>query len=103
MRWMRQIWQRFTGTRLALIEAENKRLRETNFALEDLLEQRDKELRAAINTSLAQAGVAPLPPHEEVKPPVRKMTMRRLTWQQRQRLYAVATMPKPEEKKKEAS
>jgi hypothetical protein len=95
MKHLAEFWRSlFTSTETALLRAENKRLKETNFALEDENEQLRKELRGTVNTVLSQAGVAPLPPHEEVKAPVRKMTMRRLTFQQRQRLYAAVTAPK---------
>lgn len=97
MNWLRKLWRRFAGTDAALLRAENKRLGEANFALEDDNEDLRKELRAAVNTVLSQAGVAPLPPHEDLNPPIRKMRMRRLTWQQKQRLYAAATAPKEKE------
>lgn len=71
------------------------RLRETNLALEAELEQSRKETRAAVNTLLSQAGVTPLPPAEEVKTHTERM--RRLTWQQQQRLHAIATAPKQKE------
>lgn len=100
MKRLLKLWQSFwTSKQTALLRAENTRLRETAFALQDENERLQAELRAAVNNLLAQAGAAPLPPHEDVKPPVRKLAMRRLTFQQRQRLYAVATMPKPDERK----
>ena|ERR1700758_3201401 len=89
--WLRNL---FTSKRTALLEAENLRLRETNLALEAELEQSRKETRAAVNTLLSQAGVAPLPPAEEVKTHTERM--RRLTWQQQQRLHALKTMPDSE-------
>ena len=90
--WLRNL---LTSKRTALLEAENARLRETNLALEVELDQSRGEVRAAINNSLSQAGVSPLPPHEEVKTEVPRM--RRLTNQQRQRIYAVQTAPKAKE------
>jgi hypothetical protein len=92
MSWLRNL---FTSKRTALLEAEVSRLRETNLALEAELEQSRKETRAAVNTLLSQAGVAPLPPAEEVKTQTQRM--RRLTFQQKQRLYAVETQPKEQE------
>jgi hypothetical protein len=90
--WLRNL---VTSKRTALLEAEVSRLRETNLALEAELDQSRKETRAAVNTLLSQAGVAPLPPAEEVKTPTERM--RRLTFQQRQRLHAIATAPKAKE------
>jgi hypothetical protein len=90
--WLKNWWRLITtSTELALVKAENRRLRESNLALEDELENSRAELRAAVNNLLSQAGVAPLPPHEEIKPPANRM--RRLTLGQRQRLYAIATTP----------
>jgi hypothetical protein len=86
--WLRNL---FTSKRTALLEAEVSRLRETNLALEAELEQSRKETRAAVNTLLSQAGVTPLPPAEEVKTYPERM--RRLTWQQKQRVYAERTRP----------
>jgi hypothetical protein len=88
-KWLRNL---LTSKRTALLEAENMRLRETNLALEAELEQSRKETRAAVNTLLSQAGVTPLPPAEEVKTYPERM--RRLTWQQRQRLHALETASK---------
>jgi hypothetical protein len=84
-------------TKLALARAENARLRQSHAALERELEDTRKDLRAAVNNLLSQAGAPPLPPHEEIKPPANMP--RRLSHHQRQRLYALATMPKPAEKK----
>jgi hypothetical protein len=92
MTWLRNL---FTSKRTALLEAEVERLRETNAALESELDQSRKETRAAVNNALSQAGVAPLPPHEETKTPTQRM--RRLTLQQQQRMYAVDTAPKQKE------
>ena len=89
LKWIRNF---FTSKRTALLEAENVRLRETNLALESELEESRKETRAAVNTLLSQAGVTPLPPAEEVKTHTERI--RRLTYQQKQRLYAVQTAPK---------
>ncbi len=88
MNWLRDL---FTSKRTALLEAEVSRLRETNLALEAELDQSRRETRAAVNTLLSQAGVAPLPPAEEVKTPTERM--RRLSFQQKQRMYAVKTAP----------
>lgn len=87
---LKQLWRTCTtSTELALAKAENRRLKETNFALEEELGQARKELRAAVNNLLSQGGVAPLPPDEEIKPPTGRI--RHLTHQQAQRLYAVRT------------
>jgi hypothetical protein len=91
---IKAFWRRITtSTEVALLRAENKRLREANFVLEEEIDAARKELRAAVNNLLSQAGVAPLPPNEEIKPPAHRH--RNLTLQQRQRLYAVATTPAP--------
>ena|ERR1700675_439310 len=82
-----------TSTQFALIEAENERLKETCFVLENENDDLRKDLRAAVNNLLSEAGATPLPPDESVKPTERKMTHRRLSWQQRQRVYAVETRP----------
>lgn len=97
MTWLRELWRKWTtSSELALLKAENRRLKEANFALEEELGDTKKELRAAVNNLLSHAGVAPLPPHEETPPP--RNRMRNLTLQQRQRLYAVATAAKPPQK-----
>lgn len=97
MRWLKELWGRWTTSKeVALLQAENQRLWDTNGVLQAELEQSRKETRAAVNTLLGQAGIAPLPPSEEVKPPAKRF--RRLTFQQRQRIHALATVPKREEK-----
>jgi TPP-dependent pyruvate/acetoin dehydrogenase alpha subunit len=97
MDWILKQWRAFwVSPETLLLRAENRRLKETNLALEEELEQSRKELRAAVNNLLSHAGAAPLPGAEEVKAPTGRI--RHLTWQQRQRLYAVQTAPKPEEK-----
>lgn len=84
MKFLRAIWYWLTtSTQFALIEAENQRLKETNAALEKENAVLRKELRALTNTILGQAGVAPLPPAEELKPVPR---MRRMTSQQQRRV-----------------
>lgn len=65
------------------MEAENQRLKETNAAIEEELALVRRENRALTNTILGQAGVAPLPPAEELKPVPR---MRRMTGQQQRRV-----------------
>lgn len=95
MKWIKQFWRNLVAEK-ALLKAENKRLRETNFALEEENEQLRKDLRGSLNTLLSQAGVQPLPDAEQVKTPTGRM--RHLTLQQRQRLYAIQTTPKQIEK-----
>jgi hypothetical protein len=91
---IKAFWRRITtSTEVALLRAENKRLRESNFVLEEEIAEAHKELRAAVNNLLSQAGVAPLPPNEEIKAPAHRT--RHLTHQQRQRLYAIKTTPAP--------
>ena len=92
MNWLRTLWGRLF-IEAALLRAENKRLRETCLVLEDENAELKKDLRAAVNNLLSEAGATPLPSHEELKPPSRKMANRRLTWQQRQRIYAQETAP----------
>lgn len=97
MRWLRNFWRRLTtSTETALLRQENRQYKETNFVLEEELAQARKEIRALENTALAQAGATPLPPHDEIVPVVKRI--RHLTHQQRQRMYAIATVPKREEK-----
>lgn len=86
-------WWRSLFTEKALLRAENRRLRESNFAVEEELQQLRCEIRGAVNTALAQAGCTPLPGAELVKTPA-VPRMRKLTLQQRQRMYALETMPK---------
>lgn len=84
MKYLRALWYWLTtSTQFALVEAENQRLKETNAALEEENVLLRKESRALTNTILGQAGVAPLPPAEEVKPVPR---MRRMTTQQQRRV-----------------
>jgi hypothetical protein len=90
LKWWRDLW---TSTETALLRAENKRLRETCLVLEDESEALRKDLRSAVNNLLSEAGATPLPPHENVKPAERKMAHRRLSWQQKQRIYALETKP----------
>lgn len=75
MNWLRRFWERVSGIRLALVEAENARLVETNQVLELEVAQLRGEVRALENTVLSQAGVAPLPPlaDEAVKPAVNRV------------------------------
>lgn len=82
MEWLHNLWLRISGTRLALLEAENERLRETNAVLEEENAALRKDVRALENTVLGQAGVAPLPPAEEVRPVPRT---RHLTVRQQRR------------------
>ena len=90
----RKFWQSlWTSSETLLLRAENKRLRETCLAIEDENEALKKDLRAAVNNLLSEAGAAPLPADETVKPAERKLTHRRLSWQQRQRVYARETTP----------
>ncbi len=97
MNWLKTFWRKLTtSTEVALLKNENRRLRETNFALEEELEQARKELRAAVNNLLSHSGASPLPGSEEVKRPTGRI--RHLTHQQQQRLYAIQTAPKPEQK-----
>lgn len=94
MKWLKTFWQGlWTSKEVALLRAENKRIRETCLVLEDENEDLRKDLRAAVNNLLAEAGAAPLPEAETVKPPERKMVHRHLSFQQRQRLYAQQTKP----------
>lgn len=96
MNWLKKLWRDWTTSKeMALLQAENKRLKESNFILEDENERLRNELRGAVNTLLSQAGVAPLPGVEEVKTVTPRI--RRMSWQQRQRMYAVETMPKEKE------
>lgn len=78
MTWLRQIWERVCGTRLALVEAENESLLATNAALEDENYRLRAEQRALTNSLLSGAGVAPLPPVNE-EPPKPIQRIRRLT------------------------
>ena len=88
--WLRSFWQRITTPpELFLLRAENRRLKDTNLALEEENTEIKRDLRGAINTTLAQAGAQPLPGAEEVKPPTNRM--RNLSHQQAQRLYALRT------------
>ncbi len=90
LKWWRDLW---TSTETALLRAENKRLRETCLVLEDEVETLKKDLRAAVNNLLTEAGATPLPGNESVKAPERKMVHRHLSWQQQQRIYAFDTKP----------
>lgn len=97
MNWLRNIWERVCGTRLALIEAENARFRETNAVLEEELASARREIRALENSLLSGAGVAPLAPIEDLKTkPIQRV--RRLSLLQRQRVHELKTLPKQEEK-----
>lgn len=89
MNWLRQL---FTSKRTALLEAEVALLRETNIVLEYELTQSRKETRAAVNNLLSQAGMVPLPA-DEVKPATPHI--RRLTYQQKQRIHAAETADVP--------
>ena len=96
MTWLRRIWERVCGTRLALVEAENARLLDTNAALEEENSALRREVRALENSLLSGAGVAPLPGVEEVKAkPIQRI--RRLSLHQRQRVHELKTTPKKEE------
>lgn len=98
MTWLRQIWERVCGTRLALIEAENSLLLETNAVLEEELASARRDIRALENSLLSGAGVAPLSELEEVKTkPIQRI--RRLSLLQRQRVHEMKTTPKQEEKR----
>src|SRR6266702_2604108 len=87
--WWRGLW---TSTETALLRAENRRLKETCLALEEENEALKTDLRSAVNNLLAEAGATPLPPHEAVKPDT-KPRLRRLSWQQQQRMHAFETKP----------
>jgi len=90
MQWFKSFWQRITTPpELFLLRAENRRLKETNLALEDENAELRRDIRGAVNTALSQAGAQPLPGAEEVKAPTGRM--RNLTHQQAQRLYALRT------------
>lgn len=78
MAWLRQIWERVCGTRLALVEAENELLLATNRALEEENFRLRAEQRALTNSLLSGAGIAPLPPVNE-EPPKPISRIRRLT------------------------
>ena len=94
LRILNKFWQSlWTSSEALLLRAENKRLRETCLVLEDENEGLKKDLRAAVNNLLSEAGAAPLPTDETVKPAERKLSHRRLSFQQRQRLYVRETTP----------
>lgn len=96
---LKQLWRNLTtSTEFALVKAENRRLLNTNLALEEELAQAQKELRAAVNNLLTHAGAAPLPGAEEVKPPSGRI--RNLSWQQQQRIHAVKTQAEQVEQTK---
>ena len=90
LNWWRGLW---TSQETALLRAENKRLKETCLVLEDELEAAKKDLRAAVNNLLSEAGAAPLPTDDTVKPAGKKLNHRRLSFQQRQRIYVQQTTP----------
>jgi hypothetical protein len=93
LNWLRKFWQGlWTSPETLLLRAENQRFKETCLVLEDENEALKKDLRAAVNNLLSEAGAAPLP-SDEIAKPGKKVTHRRLSWQQRQRLYAHATAP----------
>jgi hypothetical protein len=95
MSWLRRIWERVCGTRLALLEAENAQLLETNAVLEEELALARRDIRALENSLLTGAGVAPLASVEEVKSkPIQRI--RRLSLHQRQRVHEAKTTPKEE-------
>lgn len=97
-----KFWQGlWTSKEVALLRAENKRIRETCLVLEDENEALRKDLRVAVNNLLAEAGAVPLPSPEPPKLPEKKFAHRHLSWQQRQRLYAQQTAPIVPEKGKE--
>lgn len=94
MGWFLKYWQGlWTSTETLLLREELKRTQETCLVLEDENETLRKDLRAAVNNLLSEAGVAPLPGNGTIKPPERKLAHRHLTWQQKQRLYAHQTKP----------
>jgi hypothetical protein len=73
-----------------------RELEETNAVLELELDALRKDYRRLENSLLSGAGVAPLPEFEEVKAkPVKRI--RRLSLHQKQRMFALETMPKKEE------
>lgn len=92
MKWLRQLWSALFCEG-ALLRAENKRLEETCMALEEENAALRVDLRAAVNNVLMEAGAAALPSIESRKPADKKLTHRRPSWQQRQRLYAFNTKP----------
>jgi hypothetical protein len=93
---LRRTWERICGTRLALVEAQNGLLAETNSVLEEELAAARREIRTLENSLLSGAGVSPLPPVEEVK--TKKIQrIRRLSLHQRQKVYEAQTAPKKEE------
>jgi hypothetical protein len=85
MTWLRQLWQRISGIRLALVESENRLLIETNAALEEENYRLRGEVRALTNSLLSGAGVTPLPPVNE-EPPKPIQRIRHLTVHQERRL-----------------
>jgi len=89
MNWLSNLWRRLTtSTETALLRAENRRLKETDLALEDENFRLRADLREATNSLLSQAGVAPLSPSNE-EPPKSIARVRHLTVHQQRRLELV--------------
>ena len=88
------IWQRIRAAWHWLCTSRyTRQLEETNAVLEEELAAKAREIRALENSLLSGAGVAPLPPVEEVKSkPIQRI--RRLSLHQRQKLFEVRTLPK---------
>ena len=87
LNWWRDFW---TSKEVALLKAENERLKDSNITLAEELAVQQKESRAAVNTLLERAGITPLPVREEPKPAAIPF-QRRLSYHQQQRQHAWQT------------